>query len=939
MKFRSGTTRNSRGPLHATTSIWALALSTVASCPAWAQQAPVQDPEPAVAPAQQGSALEGQREVIVITASSRIEREGFVAPTPLTTIGAADFEERAATHVRDVLYDLPQIVNDAPGSTRSANPGGQNVNLRGLGNLRTLVLSDGRRIVASEINGAVDLNVIPSSLVQRIEVVTGGASAAWGSDAVSGVVNLVLKDSLEGVEGSIQYNVTQLGDNDQMSAELALGHNFLDGRLRVMIAGEVSDLEGILQRDSRDWGEPNYAYILNPTYTATNGQYRLIPSDNATYSRMTAGGVINNTILRGTDFGPGGAPTAFLYGNNVATLFQNGGSGAYMGDDQNLISPMQRNSVFGRALFDLNDRVTLTAEASRAFSHTKYDILYPWDNNTLTIRRDNAFLPASIRSVMTANNIPSFTMGRINYELGPDTTEGTNVTTRFVLAAEGNLNDTWNWSSYYQHGENTYKNDIESRYEDNWALAVDSVINPATGTAVCRSTLTNPTNGCIPANVFGPGSISASAADYVTGVGRFRSSYVQDVVAADLRGELGSTWAGPISLATGLEYREESLDGTSDADSQARRFRLGNAQPISGSESVSEGFFETVIPLAKDLPFAQMSDINAAVRYTQYELAGEATTWKVGLSHKLNDDLRFRITRSRDLRAPRLNELFQPSASGSGSVIDPFTNTQPRAILITTGNLELVPEEADTLTYGVVYEPSFVPGLQLSVDAYDISIIDAIGPLGTQQIIDRCFAGTTSLCSLITRVNGVITEVKRPQLNLSELKARGIDFEAAYTTDLSYWNESLGGRLSLRLLASKWDELSTNDGATKVDTAGEIGRTWRTSGNVSYQNGPLTLATNFRYIGSGTLDNTWNVTALDVENNYQGARTYWGASMQYRLMDTDDGELTLFGRIDNLLDSDPPILYDTGQQPSATNASLYDVEGRNFAVGLRFKFY
>jgi hypothetical protein len=433
--------------------------------------------------------------------------------------------------------------------------------------------------------------------------------------------------------------------------------------------------------------------------------------------------------------------------------------------------------------------------------------------------------------------------------------------------------------------------------------------------------------------VFGAGSISAAAADYATGVGTTRSVYVQDVVAADLRGDLGATWAGPISWATGFEFRTETLNVRTDADSQANRFRLGNAKPQSGEESVKEAFLETVVPLARDLPFALSSEINAAVRSTEYDLSGPATTWKVGWTHEFNEQVRLRVTRSRDIRAPRLNELFAPGGRGSAVLIDRFTNTQPRVVTITTGNLNLTPEIADTLTYGIVLRPAAIPGLQLAFDAYDIDISDAIGNVGAQQTIDRCFAGTLSLCPNIRRVGGVITEVTSSQQNFAQERTTGFDIEAAYGFDL----ES-GGRMSFRLLASKMNEISVDDGFATVDTAGEAGRDWRISGNASYRNGPLTLAANMRYIGGGAIDNEYNVSALDVQDNYQDAVAYFGASVQYVVMETDSSEVTAFGRIDNLFDSDPPALYATGQQPTQTNNSLYDTVGRSFSVGLRFKF-
>lgn len=394
------------------------------------------------APAQQGGAEAGSDQAVssiddIVVTATRIARPGFVAPTPLTTVGEEELEARGATHVRDVLYELPQVARAAPGGTGSANPGGQYVNLRNLGNARTLVLIDGRRVVPTNILGNVDLNIVPSSLVERLEVVTGGASAAWGSDAVSGVVNLILKRNIEGIEGSIQYNVSELGDNEQTTLELAAGREFMDGRLRVMAAGEISDLEGIADGATRDWGRVQRAYILNPTYTATNGQYRLLPSDNATFSRMTAGGVIFSGPLANTQFGAGGTPMPFQLGTNVASLFMDGGGGGWLSNRINLVSPLERNTVYARAAFDVTDDITVYAEASNSYSRTVYDIITPYDQGTIRIQRDNAFLPAATRAAMVTANVTSFLMGRLNYELGDDYSDGTYETSRYVLGADG----------------------------------------------------------------------------------------------------------------------------------------------------------------------------------------------------------------------------------------------------------------------------------------------------------------------------------------------------------------------------------------------------------------------------------------------------------------------------------------------------------------------
>ena len=337
---------------------------------------------------------------------------------------------------------------------------------------------------------------------------------------------------------------------------------------------------------------------------------------------------------------------------------------------------------------------------------------------------------------------------------------------------------------------------------------------------------------------------------------------------------------------------------------------------------------EAVVPLAKDMVLAKTFDLNAAMRFTDYKLSGQVKTWKLGFTYKPVDDVLLRLTRSRDIRAPQLN--------GSGVGFDPFTNTNPRIITVTTGNPNLKPETADTLTYGVVYSPSWAPGLQGSVDYYNIDIQDAIGAISSANIINLCFQGATNLCPLITRVNGVITQTTSPQLNLARVVSRGLDIDATYGFNLSQFSDNMSGRVTLRLLGNHVLKLLTNNGVTAVDTAGEIGNSWRWTGSASYRNGPLTLSSTVRYVGAGALDNTYLPT--DIQVNHVDAQYYVGLAGQYTIDRGDGNDIELFARVDNLLNRDPPIIPGAGQQPGDTNGGLYDVLGRNYAVGVRFKF-
>lgn len=906
-------------------------------------------PISSVAFAQQDTALpedEASTNKEIIVSASRITNDsGFVAPTPITVQTAADFKAFAATNVADVLYELPQIQREQPGGTRSANPGGNFVNLRGLGNARTLVLIDRRRVVATSIQGNVDLNTIPSSLIERMELVTGGASAAWGSDAVAGVVNLILKKNFEGVTATGQYNVTNVGDGEQRSYQVAAGKNFVDGRLNIMAAADIVRRDGISTLANRDWGRPQYASMRS---TAPNSPTVNVISDNATFSTMTAGGVIitpsvsgsvtlaNGTRTPGLQFGPGGTLIPFNYGTNVDSLFQIGGGGGWLGDNVNIVNPVERDAFFGRMTFEANEHLNITAEASYSSSHSAYDVIIPYDPS-LTISASNPFIPADLKARLTAAKVTSFTMGRLQYEYGPDITDGKNVTKRFMIGADGEIVGGWRYNVYYQHGVNKYKFDVYSRNKQKFLDQIDAVLN-SNGQIVCRTTLTNPTNGCVPVNLFGPGSVSTAAVAYANGVGTFNSTYTQDVAAFDVQGTIVNLPAGPLDVAMGLEWRREELVGTSDALSQAQAWRLGNSQAVSGSESVKEVFGEANIPIFNDAPWAKSLDLNAAVRFTDYRLAGPATTWKVGLSYEPNDWLRFRGTLSRDIRAPRVNELFSPSVSGSGSFFDPLLRRNYRVPnTATVGNIDLKPEKAKTLTVGTVFRPQFLPGFQASVDYYDIKISDAIGNYTSQQVLDRCYptsggAPDALACSMIVR-SGPLNEISallRRLSNLNNVRNQGLDFEASYRFPL------LTGNMSMRLLANKPLEVSTLSSGVLIDTQGELGRSLNGQFTASYSDDRLTVSTNVRYIGPGKVDNTW--LPNDGRVNHVGAYAYVGASVQYDLVAREKHTVKAFFRVNNLFDKDPPILYDDSQQPTRTDANVYDAIGRNFAMGITVEF-
>lgn len=887
---------------------------------------------------QAGPAAAQEVEEVVVTAS-RVNRTGFDAPTPTTVVGAENLQAVAATNVADMLNTLPTFANGTTPATTShssQNAGANFLNLRDLGNNRTLVLIDGRRHVPTTASGLVDINVIPAALLGRVEVVTGGASAAWGSDAVAGVVNLIFREDLEGLEGQVQASTSQRKDNEEVNVALAGGFKFADGRGHFMAASEYVDMKGV--GSDRDWFREHWQVIANPAYRAGNGQPQNLILPNVTASVGTLGGLITDGPLRGLQFLSGGVTAPFTYGNNVGTQYQTDGDGIYPGGLINLVTPLTRANLFTRTTFDVTDDLEAYVEASVAYAETTFNLSTSYDLGTLTIRRDNAYLPRSVGALMDANGVSTFRMGRFNRDIGFNVVDNKNATARVVVGFKGEFGEGWNWDAYYQYGQNRYAARIfNNRIAGNFTNALDAVVNPATNQVVCRSTLTNPGNGCVPINLFGEGAPSAAAIDYVTGSQHLVANIEQQAAAASLSGEPFSTWAGPVSVATGVEYRKDSVDQRVDAMAQASAFSIGNPKAMAGSYDVAEGFVETVIPLAKDMPFAQSLDFNGAVRVTDYSTSGTVWTWKAGATYEPFDGLKFRVTRSRDIRAPNLSELYSSYVLTFSSITDPVTGRQSTVRTPQQGNLGLKPEEADTFTAGVVYEPSFAPRLRMSLDYYDIDLQGAISTLTGQSIVNRCVAGSADLCQYINRnPDGSLNEVMRTFINLASIQMRGADAEVSYSLPVSNLFEAVDGDLTLRVLASYLDRYVTNDGATSVDSAGEVSNNrpqWRWTASATYENGPFKGYLQGRYIGEGVYDveQTYN-------DNHVDSQFVVTASAAWKLMDDGARSLEAFGVINNVFDADPPVAPYTFIFGSPASASVHDVIGRRFTMGLRFTY-
>jgi len=920
----------------------------------------------------------------IVVTGTRVVRDGYEAPTPVSVIGIEQLDNIATSNLADAINQLPAVVNSATPQSSAANTtSGQSaingLSLRGLGVSRTLVLLNGQRTVGSNLTGAVDISELPQSLIERVDVVTGGASAAYGSDALSGVVNFVLDTDFTGFKAEVSGGLTTYGDVPNYKVNAAFGTPFAGGRGHFLLYGEHVWDDGLLIFD-RPWTREGHSYINNPAF-APGGAPALLRTTQVAIGNASWGGTIVSGPLKGTSFGPSGSIYQLAYGDIVAGALMRGGSW----DAQNVVSvrgvaaqPQQnRQDVFTRASYDLTDDINVYAQA--AWGH-----LYSYSSGAPNFRPgnqivnvDNAYLPESLRPTLAAAG-STFTMGTLNWDLDNFRAVYDRRVLRFLTGANGKFNaaDTdWTWDAYVSVGQAF--GTLQSRGAmdvPRYLLATDAVRNPATGAIVCRSTLTNPGNGCVPYNLFGLGVNSAAAVEYLQGrYGWNLQRLNQKVAALNFTGEPFSTWAGPVSLAFGYEWRREKMRQVTDPEEQANPTIWFQAagQPYTGAFKVNDFFAETVVPLAKETTWATSLDLNAAVRATNYSTYGWVATWKAGVTYSPVDDIRFRLTQSRNIRSPTLVDLYQAGSTSRSTLTDPFNgNVATNTEFTTRGNPNLGPEKSSDTGIGVVYQPSWFEGFSASVDYYRIKINDAVNLPGTQDIMNLCFQGNQAACASFTRegsgASALIKIAVQPQ-NFATETAKGIDFEASYSMPLSNVSDSLDGNLGLRFLATHFIDYIVNTGIPNqlvFDYAGVNGSgggiggggngvpSWRINSSVNYALDPISVGLGFRWISKGI--NVVNYVEcqsacpvvppqqLTVSDNSVDSAMFIDFNMAYTVPLSDAAETELFLNIRNITNADPAIAvrgpggssFDFAPTPAG---GAYDILGRVFRAGVKFK--
>lgn len=895
----------------------------------------------------------------VIVTGSRIARDGYNTPTPVSVLSSDEIQAEAPGSVADFVMTLPSIqgsttASTSSGSLSSGQAGIAALNLRALGPGRTLVLFDGQRSVASTAVGRVDTNTFPQSLVERVEVVSGGASSAYGSDAIAGVVNFVLDRDYTGFKTQIDVGGVEEYDANSERIVVTAGSDFGGGKGHFLFSGEHFDQDGI-HYTAPDWAQDGHFGIPNPAYggAGSTGEPRYIVQDGIGISTYTPGGLIVDGPLRGTYFGEGGSVEQLTFGD-IGGQWMVGGDYEYttsgMLGTNSLRSDEKRDSVFGRASWQLTPTMEVYAQGSYAAYEGYSFYINPTDRN-FTIQNDNAFLPEAVRQSMADAGITSFRMSTSNQDMPASGSSNIRETTRFVLGLDSSFeigNQQFEYSAYYQRGiTNTDEHQNPTWFTANLRAATDAIVDPTSGEIVCRSELA----GCVPLNRFGTGVANQDGLDFVLGRPRREQDLQQDVAAINFTTGGIEGWAGDISLAFGAEWREETLDGFVDPKFNSG-WKYGNYKVTSGEYDVAEAYVETVVPVVAD-----MLEFNGAVRYTDYSTSGGATTWKGGLTFTPIDEVTLRLTQSKDIRAPNLSELFDAGTARSNSVAIDGASTP--FVQNLQGTPTVGPEEADAFGFGVVYQPEFLSGFALSIDYYDIEVDGVIGFLTAQDVADACLLeGRNEYCdNLRYDGTGALEFIDLEYENLTSLISEGYDIEASYNFALGDLIGNAPGDISLRYLATNYVEDTTDDGVTTNNRAGQnIGSTpdWVHRFTARYTLDTWSFNLTGRGHSDGVIDNDFIECSTNCPVSGSVARTInendidgeWFFDL-YAAKDFSfgDSEAQVFLSVKNMFDTDPvlyalPLFQGSENRPAylPANRNLMDVLGRNMRLGIRMEF-
>ena len=955
-------------------------------------------PAPAAAPQAQTEDAGAPRSADIVVTGSRITTSGFNAPTPTTVIGEEQIINNAQPNVFNTIAQLPSLQGStgaATGtfSTSSGLQGLSSFSLRGLQPIRTLTLLDGQRVVGANVTGVPDISMFPQLLVKRVDVVTGGASASYGSDAVGGVVNFITDTRFEGFKGNILGSITKYGDDETALVQAAWGKSFLDDRLHVVVSGEYDHEGGVGAGNfgtdlagSRDWYR---ATTLMNTGQANNGLPQFNYRDYAQPYQYALYGLINNGPLQGIAFDRNGMPYNFNYGSGGQPLgngqvsncfrgnsFCEGGdlSGA-PGSGASLKSALQRINGYTRIGYDFADDNEAYVTVNVAQVKTSNQPSPGYNRPSLTVQCANPFLPQLVRDRCATAGITEFGFGSSNGAFPDPNVHTDRRQYRFVGGLKGKVGvggTDWNYDAYYEHGITISDIRVRDIVLQNRYVAATNAIT-LNGAIVCADPAARAA-GCQPINIFGGFTPSDAALAYVAPHenGPFQhTKLTQDVASLNFSGNPFELWAGPVSVAFGGEYRREFYRVNADpygagvsplspnsaeypADpllnsTLGSNWAAGNYKNGRGKYEVWEGYVEVDLPLINSDAMGR-ANLNGAARVTNYSTSGTVWTWKVGGTWDTPlDGIRLRAVTSRDVRAPNLSELFAaPTVTTLPNFNDPFRNQAVQVFQNTIGNTNLKPEVARNTELGIVLaRPSWLPGLSLSFDYYDIKLKGVVSSLSADQIVRFCFEGNQAFCGGFQLDGPQGTNFVNVQpFNLASWKTSGFDIEASYQ-----WQQPLGlpGTFTIRALGTHIRKFIVNAGIAGVDPVDQAGANngatpdWKWLAVQTYDSGRFSFTVQERWISDGTFGNQYVVCQSScppstanhptIDYNRMKGAFYVDIGATFKFGDN----LSIYGKVDNLFDKDPVAAPQTNTGLDI-NPALYDTLGRIYRAGVRFNF-
>ncbi|NEX91237.1 TonB-dependent receptor [Caulobacter sp. 17J65-9] len=865
----------------------------------------------------------GEVEEVVVT-GSRIKRQDISGVGPATVVTDEQILNAGTNNVEDVLQRLPASAGFGGNQTNAYWTGNgygtAQVNLRGLGINRTLVLLNGRRVVngGTGANSAADLNMIPTAIIGRIDVLKDGASAIYGADAVAGVVNVITKNNFEGLELSAQYGMTDEGDGEEFSTDLLWGVTGDKGGFTAAVSYEKTGVVNLASRAPCALGEDAGRLVCTGS-SSTIGGRAILPDGSQINFNQTPGG--------DGDFYEPYDPDK-----------HNQNSNPYL----NAVSPIERLSTAFLADYQVSDNVRLFGELF--FTHRESEQLAtPGTLRNLSISASNPTNPTGQNLILARRSL---------LEGGPREFFQETDTWRAVLGLDGKLKGDWTWEAALNWGRNTGVDGMTN-------IANLQRVRETLNTSVCSTAAGAP----IPcADYLGAGDVSQEVLDYILFTSIDTGGNEQRSLTADVSGTLFDLPAGRLALAAGVVYREEEGWRNPDSLTVMGVANTNQQDPIAGAVKAKEAYVEVSAPLLKDLPFAQNVELNGALRYSDYDLFGSNQTYKLGLNWSILEDLRFRATYGTGFRIPSVPELFGGVAEGNLTTTDPCSNysSLPAGSVVRTncaasgvpagyvqlgnsilttvgGNQDLQPESAKTLTLGLVYQPRQIEGLSLTVDYFDIQIEDAIRSIPGSTKLAVCyntpgmahpFCGSDQFTR--SSLTGEVNYLSAQPVNTGQETLKGVDLGVRYLFDLAGLNATVDWNTTYL----QEYEVMPYPGADPIVFDGFIGGGnggyphWRSQASMTVENERWTGTYSVQWIGKAT---DFNAAPGDI--GYESPDVFYhNAQVAYNIND----KARLSVGVDNLFDKKAPFIQ--SWTDGNTDTMTYDLLGRRGYVRLGYKF-